>query len=75
VCGSTVSDIAYTVLWRRIHPHLRTAQTLPYVEESGILTEIKDSVAGLPVFGTGLGPPQGRGKGDDGRPAPLPHTA
>src|SRR6266516_144294 len=49
-------DIAYAVLWQRLHPHLRMSKAgLPFVEESAILADIVDSVSGVPLFGTALG--------------------
>src|SRR6266487_3606208 len=49
-------DIAYAVLWQRLHPHLRLSKAeLSFVEESAVMADIIDSVSGLPVFGTALG--------------------
>ena len=49
-------DIAYAVLWQRLHPHLRMSKAgVPFVEESAILADILDSMSGVPVFGTALG--------------------
>jgi aminoglycoside phosphotransferase (APT) family kinase protein/tetratricopeptide (TPR) repeat protein len=49
-------DIAYAVLWQRLHPQLRLSRSeLPFVDDSSILTDIADTVSGLPLFGTARG--------------------
>jgi aminoglycoside phosphotransferase (APT) family kinase protein len=49
-------DIAYAVLWQRLHPHLRLSKDeLPFIEYSSILGDILDHFAVVPVFGTAMG--------------------
>ncbi|MGP4026431.1 hypothetical protein [Actinomadura sp. 3N407] len=61
-------DIAYAVLWQRLHPHLRLSpKELPFVDESEALSQIVDGAAGVPVFGTGVGLLRLLGKATAGR--------
>jgi hypothetical protein len=49
-------DIAYAVMWQRLHPHLRLSkEELPFAEYGSILGDILDHVSALPVFGTAMG--------------------
>jgi aminoglycoside phosphotransferase (APT) family kinase protein len=49
-------DIAYAVLWQRLHPNLRISkEELSFLDYSSILVDIIDNVANVPVFGTAVG--------------------
>jgi aminoglycoside phosphotransferase (APT) family kinase protein/tetratricopeptide (TPR) repeat protein len=49
-------DLAYAVLWQRLHPHLRLdRKQLPLIDNSEVLGKIIDDAAGLPVFATAVG--------------------
>ncbi|GGT12197.1 MULTISPECIES: aminoglycoside phosphotransferase family protein [Streptomyces] len=49
-------DIAYAVLWQRVHPQLQmNRKNTPFAEESDVLSKILDDAMGLPVFGTAAG--------------------
>lgn len=49
-------DIAYAVLWQRVHPQLQmNRRNTPFAEESEVLSKILDEAMGLPVFGTAAG--------------------
>lgn len=49
-------DIAYAVLWQRLHPQMQLDRSgLPFVDESELLTQVLGDAAGLPVFATALG--------------------
>ncbi|MBA9001619.1 phosphotransferase [Thermomonospora cellulosilytica] len=49
-------DIAYAVLWQRLHPHLRiNERDLPFARESEVLSSAVDVASGVPVFATAVG--------------------
>ncbi|MFC8916225.1 hypothetical protein ACFT5C_10680 [Streptomyces sp. NPDC057116] len=49
-------DIAYAVLWQRVHPQLQMdRKNTPFAEDSEVLSKILDDAMGLPVFGTAAG--------------------
>ncbi|MEU6579115.1 hypothetical protein [Streptomyces sp. NPDC046805] len=49
-------DIAYAVLWQRLHPHLRiNRQDLPFIAESEALSQMVGDLTGLPIFGSAVG--------------------
>lgn len=47
-------DIAYAVLWQRLHPQLRVGPDLPFSQQSEALTAVVDAASGAPVFGTAI---------------------
>jgi aminoglycoside phosphotransferase (APT) family kinase protein len=49
-------DIAYAVLWQRLHPHLRLSkEELSFIEYGSILGDILDHISAVPIFGTAIG--------------------
>lgn len=48
-------DIAYAVLWSRMHPHLKISREgMPFAQESEVLSAVLDSAVGVPLAGSAV---------------------
>ncbi|MEO3788243.1 phosphotransferase [Actinocorallia sp. B10E7] len=48
-------DIAYAVLWSRMHPHLQiNREGMPFAQESEILSSVLDAAVGVPLAGSAV---------------------